>query len=137
MFRHISVVHQPTVITLGLSSVFQVGDTNHAEFKSRAIIVHREFANFISKEGDFESYEIFVDDEITIPTRVNEVRMTVINTNPFIEVNCITIQSMLNASCFHIGSIDYVFANSRILQIRQFVTEEPRCGSSPKDVGDI
>ncbi|ENQ3107579.1 spore germination protein PE [Bacillus sp. 491mf] len=125
MFRHISVVHQSDVMTLGLSSVVQVGDSNHAELKTRAIIVQREIANFISKEGDMEAYKIFVDDKITIPTRVNEVRMTVINTNPFIEVDCITIQSMLNASCLHIGSIDYVFANSRILQIRHFVTKEP------------
>lgn len=125
MFRHISVVHQSDVMTLGLSSVVQVGDSNHAELKTRAIIVQREIANFISTEGDMEAYKIFVDDKITIPTRVNEVRMTVINTNPFIEVDCITIQSMLNASCLHIGSIDYVFANSRILQIRHFVTKEP------------
>ncbi|ENQ3080508.1 spore germination protein GerPE [Bacillus cereus] len=127
MFRHISVVHQPSVSSLGLSAVVQIGDTNHAELKSRAIIVQREIPNFLSKEESFESYEMFVDDEITIPTRVNEVQMKVINKNPFIEVNCITIQSMLSASCLHIGSIDYVFANSRILQIRQFV------GSSPKD----
>ncbi|PEA53119.1 spore gernimation protein GerPE [Bacillus pseudomycoides] len=125
MFRHISVVHQPSVSSLGLGAVIQIGDTNHAELKSRAIIVQREIANFLSQEGRFEAYEIFVDDEITIPTRVNEVQMKVINTNPFIEVNCITIQSMLSASCLHIGSIDYAFINSRILQIRQFVTEEP------------
>ncbi|WP_020059857.1 spore germination protein GerPE [Bacillus sp. 123MFChir2] len=125
MFRHISVVHQPSVFSLGLSAVVQIGDTNHAELKSRAIVVQREIPNFHSKEEKFESYELFVDDEITIPTRVNEVQMKVINKNPFIEVNCITIQSMLSASCLHIGSIDYVFANSRILQIRQFATEEP------------
>ncbi|WP_242221082.1 spore germination protein GerPE [Bacillus cereus group sp. BfR-BA-01380] len=127
MFRHISVVHQPTVITLGLSSVFQVGDTNHMELKYRAIIVHREIPYFFSQEGDFEAYKIFVDNEITIPTRINEVNMTVVNQNPFIEVDCITIQSMLNSSCLQIGSVDYVFSNSRLLQIRQFVTEEPSC----------
>ncbi|SFJ06691.1 MULTISPECIES: spore germination protein GerPE [unclassified Bacillus (in: firmicutes)] len=125
MFRHISIVHQPSVITLGLGSVIQIGDTNQMELKNRTIAVHRETPYFLSTEGKWETYEIFVDDEITIPTRVNEVNMTVINKNPFIEVNCITIQSMLNASCLHIGSIDYVFLNSRILQIRQFTTKEP------------
>ncbi|MDC2863809.1 spore germination protein GerPE [Bacillus sp. BP-3] len=125
MFRHISVVHQPTVITLGLSSVVQVGDTNHVELKSRVLVVQREIPTFLSQEGNFEAYNIFVDNEITIPTRINEVNMTVVNKNPFIEVDCITIQSMLNSACLHIGSIDYVFANSRILQIRQFVTKEP------------
>lgn len=123
--RHISVVHQASISSLGLDAVFQIGDTNHAELKNRAIVVHREIPYYLAQEGNWEVYEIFVDDEITIPTRVNEVYMTVINENPFIEVGCITIQSMLSACCLHIGSIDYVFSNSRILQIRQFVTEEP------------
>lgn len=123
--RHISVVHQPTVITLGLASVIQVGDTNQIDLKNRTIAVHREIPYFLAQEGSWEAYNIFVDDEITIPTRVNEVNMHVINQNPFLEVNCVVIESMLNSSCFHIGSVDYVFANSRILQIRQFVTEEP------------
>ncbi|MGG0238215.1 spore germination protein GerPE [Bacillus rhizoplanae] len=123
--RHISVVHQLSVITLGLDAIAQIGDTNHAELKSRAIVVHREIPYFLAQEGNWEVYQIFVDDEITIPTRINEVNMTVINENPFIEVGCINIQSMLSAGCLHIGSIDYVFSNSRILQIRHFVTEEP------------
>ncbi|MFI8705912.1 spore germination protein GerPE [Bacillus sp. NPDC077411] len=123
--RHISVLHQLSVTTLGLDAITQIGDTNHAELKNRAIVVHREIPNFLAQEGKWEAYEIFVDDEITIPTRVNEVYMTVINENPFIEVGCINIQSMLSASCLHIGSIDYVFSNSRILQIRQFTTKEP------------
>ncbi|MFD0769603.1 spore germination protein GerPE [Bacillus sp. CGMCC 1.60114] len=125
MFRHISVVHQPTVITLGLASVVQIGDTNQMELKNRTIVVQREIPYFLAQEGRWEAYTIFTDDEITIPTRINEVNMNVININPFIEVNCIDIESMLNSSCLHIGSIDYVFSNSRILQIRHFVTEEP------------
>ncbi|MGG2066723.1 spore germination protein GerPE [Bacillus sp. S14(2024)] len=123
--RHISVVHQPSVTTLGLSSIIQIGDTNHMELKNRTLAVQREIPYFLAQEGRWEEYEIFVDDEITIPTRINEVKMNVINKNPFIEVNCVAIQSMLNASCFHIGSIDYVFSNSRTFQIRHFVTEEP------------
>ncbi|CAG9612913.1 putative spore germination protein GerPE [Bacillus rhizoplanae] len=123
--RHISVVHQPSVVSLGLGAVIQIGDTNHVDLKSRAIVVQREIPYFLSQEGNWEAYEIFVDDEITIPTRINEVNMNVINENPFIEVGCITIQSMLSAACLHVGSIDYVFSNSRILQIRHFVTEEP------------
>ena len=125
MFRHISVVHQPTVITLGLASIIQIGDTNHMELKNRTIVVQREIPYFLSQEGRWEAYQIFVDDEITIPARVNEVKMNVINQNPFIEVNCIVIESMLNSACLHIGSVDYAFINSRILQIRHFVTEEP------------
>ncbi|PEZ09333.1 spore gernimation protein GerPE [Bacillus sp. AFS018417] len=125
MFRHISVVHQPSVITLGLASIIQVGDTNHIELKNRTLVVQREIPYFLAQEGRWEEYSIFTDDEITIPTRINEVKMNVINKNPFIEVNCVNILSMLNSACFHIGSVDYVFVNSRILQIRHFVTEEP------------
>ncbi|MGG2093254.1 spore germination protein GerPE [Bacillus sp. S13(2024)] len=123
--RHISVVHQPSVTTLGLASIVQIGDTKNMELINRTIVVQREIPSFLAQEGRLEAYKIFVDDEITIPTRINEVKMNVININPFIEVNCIVIESMLNSSCLHIGSVDYVYSNSRILQIRHFVTEEP------------
>lgn len=42
MLQHISVVHQSKVISMGIASVFQVGDAKQMELKSRALIVHRE-----------------------------------------------------------------------------------------------
>lgn len=126
MFGHISVVHQASVVSMGISGVFQIGDTNQMELKSRALAVHRETSTFLTREGNLEGFAIFTDDKITIPSRKTNVKMTVINENPFIEVDCVKVYSLLNAACWQIGSVDYVFSNARIKQIRQFITEEPR-----------
>ncbi|WP_410981662.1 spore germination protein GerPE [Bacillus cereus] len=125
MLQHISVVHRTNIISLGNSGTFQIGDANQMELKSRALVVHREIPYFLKDEGKFEAYAIFTDDEITIPTRSTDVKMNIINECPFIEVGDVTVRTLLNSACFQIGSVDYGFSNSRIHQIRQFITDEP------------
>ncbi|PDY44036.1 spore germination protein GerPE [Bacillus pseudomycoides] len=125
MLQHISVVHRSNVISLGIAAVFQIGDASQMELKSRALIVHREIPYYFKDEGGFEAFRIFTDDEITIPTRSTDVKMNIINECPFIEVNDITVRSLLNSACLQIGSVDYVFSNSRIHQMRQYITDEP------------
>ena len=44
---------------------------------------------------------------------------------PFIEVNNVELRTLLNSGGFQIGNVDYVFNNSRIMQIRQYITDEP------------
>lgn len=110
---------------MGISGVFQVGDSNQMELKSRALVVQREFPYYLSQEGDLDAYAIFTDDEITIPSRSTDIKMNIINECPFIEVNDVTVRTLLNSACFHIGSVDYAFNNARLLQIRQYITEEP------------
>ncbi|UOY92087.1 spore germination protein GerPE [Ectobacillus sp. JY-23] len=125
MFRRFSVVQDITVLTMGFSSVVQIGDTNTLEVKARAIAVQDEKGEFIVKDPPFSSYIIFRDTEITIPLRVKETRMHVINACPFIHVGSIFQRSMLTSACLHIGSLDYGFANSRILQIRKYAESSP------------
>ncbi|WP_459500700.1 spore germination protein GerPE [Bacillus sp. C1] len=125
MFRHISVVHRTNIVSMGVAGVFQIGDANQMELKSRALIVHREFPCYFENEGRLDAFGIFTDDEITIPTRSTDVKMNIINECPFIEVNDVTVRSLLNSACFQIGSVDYGFSNSRIHQMRQYITDEP------------
>lgn len=123
MLRHISVVHQPKVISMGNAGIFQVGDANQMELKTRALIVHREIPYYLKNEGRFEAFKIFTDEYITIPKRSTDVKVNIINECPFIEVNDVTIRTLLNSACFQIGSVDYAFNNSRIHQIRQYIDE--------------
>ncbi|MDG4656709.1 spore germination protein GerPE [Ectobacillus antri] len=125
MFRRFSVVQDVTVLTMGISSVIQIGDTNTIETRTRAIAVQDEKGEFIVKDPPFSSYIIFRDTDITIPLRVKEARMHVINACPFIHVDSIFQRNMLNSSCLHIGSLDYGFANSRIVQIRKYAESSP------------
>ncbi|HDR7734116.1 TPA: spore germination protein GerPE [Bacillus thuringiensis] len=125
MLHHVSIVQNVSIISLGISAVFQVGDANQMELKSRAIAVHREIPCYIRGEGRFDAFEIFTDEHITIPKRTTDVKLNIVNECPFIEVNNVELRTLLNSGCFQIGNVDYVFNNSRIMQIRQYITDEP------------
>ena len=93
--------------------------------KSRALAVHREIPCYIKDEGRLDAFEIFTDEYITIPKRTTDVKLNIVNECPFIEVNNVELRTLLNSGCFQIGNVDYVFNNSRIMQIRQYITDEP------------
>ncbi|MBV6705349.1 spore germination protein GerPE [Bacillus thuringiensis] len=125
MLHHVSIVQNVSIISLGIAAVFQVGDANQMELKSRAIAVHREMPFYIRGEGRFDAFEIFTDEHITIPKRTTDVKLNIVNECPFIEVNNVELRTLLNSGCFQIGNVDYGFNNSRIIQIRQYITDEP------------
>lgn len=125
MLHHVSIVQNVSIISLGIAGVFQVGDANQMELKSRAIAVHREIPCYIRGEGSFDAFEIFTDEHITIPKRTTDVKLNIVNECPFIEVNNVELRTLLNSGCFQIGNVDYGFNNSRIIQIRQYITDEP------------
>lgn len=125
MLHHVSVVQNVSIISLGIAAVFQVGDANQMELKSRALAVHREIPCYIKGEGRLDAFEIFIDEHITIPKRTTDVKLNIVNECPFIEVNDVELRTLLNSGCFQIGNVDYVFNNSRIMQIRQYITDEP------------
>ncbi|WP_144613471.1 spore germination protein GerPE [Bacillus cereus] len=125
MLHHVSVVQNVSIISLGITAVFQVGDANQMELKSRALAVHREIPCYIKGEGRFDAFEIFTDEHVTIPKRSTDVKLNIVNECPFIEVNNVELRSLLNSACFQIGNVDYGFNNSRIMQIRQYITDEP------------
>ncbi|MGX5554520.1 spore germination protein GerPE [Bacillus cereus] len=125
MLHHVSIVKNVSIVSLGIAAVFQVGDANQMELKSRAIAVHREIPCYIRGEGRFDAFEIFTDEHITIPKRTTDVKLNIVNECPFIEVNNVELRTLLNSGGFQIGNVDYVFNNSRIMQIRQYITDEP------------
>ncbi|MBY7111425.1 spore germination protein GerPE [Bacillus sp. 17RED48] len=125
MLHHVSVVQNVSIISLGITAVFQVGDANQMELKSRALAVHREIPCYIKDEGRLDAFEIFTDEHITIPKRTTDVKLNIVNECPFIEVNNVELRTLLNSGCFQIGNVDYAFNNSRIMQIRQYITDEP------------
>lgn len=133
MLHHISSVGRVNVISMGISSALQVGDSNVIQSRNRDILVQRETPFYLSFEGDFDEYAIFTDDEITIPTLQTSVRMNVVNMNPFLQVDAVEIISLLSAGVFHIGSTEYVFNNSRILQIRHFTSGGNPFQETPSD----
>lgn len=124
MLHHVSIVENVSIISLGIAAVFQVGDANQMELKSRALAVHRNSLLY-KDEGRLDAFEIFTDEYITIPKRTTDVKLNILNECPFIEVNNVELRTLLNSGGFQIGNVDYVFNNSRIMQIRQYITDEP------------
>ncbi|WP_379970028.1 spore germination protein GerPE [Ectobacillus sp. sgz5001026] len=120
MFSRFSVVDQINITSLGLDGVTQLGDTNTIAAKNRAVAIQKEGNQFSLNVAPLTSFSMFTDYEITIPTRRKEVRLHTINECPFIHVNQITVTFIQSAAVFHVGNVDYVFTNSRLLQIRQF-----------------
>ena len=108
MLHHVSVVQNVSIISLGISAVFQVGDANQMELKSRSLAVHREIPCYIKDEGRLDAFEIFTDEHITIPKRTTDVTLNIVNECPFIEVNDVELRTLLNSGCFQIGNVDYV-----------------------------
>ena len=108
MLHHVSIVQNVSIVSLGIAAVFQVGDANQMELKSRALAVHREFPCYIKDEGRLDAFEIFTDEYITIPKRTTDVKLNIVNECPFIEVNNVELRTLLNSGGFQIGNVDYV-----------------------------
>lgn len=51
MLHHVSIVQNVSIISLGIAAVFQVGDANQMELKSRAIAVHREIPLYTGRRS--------------------------------------------------------------------------------------
>ncbi|MCP8968243.1 spore germination protein GerPE [Ectobacillus ponti] len=124
MQRHVSVVGNITLLSIGLGSTLQIGDTNFLLLRSRAIAVQRELPIYRGNEIEFSDFDVFTDTDLTVPKRVTDVRMNVVNVNPFLHVGSLEFSSTENSAVIHIGSVEYGQSNSRIHQIRQYMAED-------------
>lgn len=125
MLHHVSIVQNVSIVSLGIAAVFQVGDANQMELKVELLPFTGNSLCYIKDEGRLDAFEIFTDEYITIPKRTTDVKLNIVNECPFIEVNNVELRTLLNSGGFQIGNVDYVFNNSRIMQIRQYITDEP------------
>jgi spore germination protein PE len=120
MLRRISKVETIKVNSIALSSVLQIGDTNHLSPTSKALAVKREYPLFLDDEGRFEDYSIFTR-EFPQPTLTGMVNMRVENVCPIIHVDDINVNSIAAASIVQIGSAQTVNTEVRVKHIRQLL----------------
>ncbi|RXI98208.1 spore germination protein GerPE [Anaerobacillus alkaliphilus] len=113
-----SVVSSTLLRNLGLSSVFQIGDSVQITPQNWALAVQRQVEFFYGKEGNFEAYRIFT---ITLPHLpvTEQVLINRFNQSSFIKAKHIQITSVSGSSVYHIGSTQNIQAESRIKHIRQ------------------
>jgi spore germination protein PE len=119
MLRRLSVVNNIYVNSLGLGSVFQIGDSTNIRPLSRALAVQREYQLFYDEEGNFE-YPVFTK-PIPQPLFFEKVYMAEMNEKPTIKVNNISVTAVSSSGVVQIGSTGDISSESRIKHIRQLL----------------
>lgn len=111
------------VNSVGISSVFQIGDSNVIHSVSHAIAVQREKELFFGNENPFQSYDVFnrafpfvpMDEFITVRSS---------SMDPMIKVGTIDILATSSAAVIHIGNSEHIQAEARTKHIRQMDSVE-------------
>lgn len=133
MLKRISRIRLIKFNSLGISSVFQVGDTNEIDMKIKVFAVQRSLSTFYSDEGTFnrKEYQIFQQQAVT-PIPETGVQSAFCHEVPVIYVRNIKIQGVSSSSVFHAGSASLVRGDARIKHIRQI--QSPRSQSPGKSI---
>lgn len=119
--RRTSCVNFAYVNAVGISSIFQIGDSNNLNLRSKVFALQREEPTFYSNEGNLSKYPIF---KINLPQPILNEQMTTsfLHENCKINVNFIKIHGVSTSAVFHIGSTKDVVCEARIKHIRQIIT---------------
>lgn len=115
--RH-SNVGSAYVNSIGISSVFHIGDSMQVTPKVKALAIQREEERYFGSEGNFSTYPIFKE-EIPLPVFYDPIVTNFFHENPKINVHTINITAISSSAVFHIGSTKDIVAESRTKHIRQ------------------
>ncbi|ARV44787.1 spore germination protein GerPE [Bacillus inaquosorum] len=133
MLKRISRIRLIKFNSLGISSVFQVGDTNEIDMKIKVLAVQRSLSTFYENEGSFnrKEYQIFQQQAVK-PIPETGVQSAFCHEVPVIHVRSIKIQGVSSSSVFHVGAASHVRGDARIKHIRQI--QSPRSQSPAKSI---
>jgi spore germination protein PE len=120
----LSIVGWVDVIGIGSSSVMQVGDNVNTALETRVFAVQREVPIYYGNEGSFAAYPFFRR-PIPLPQPPEPFTMCVDNLGSFIRVKGIRILGVSTTSVLQIGSNRITSGETRVKNIRQFVTDKP------------
>jgi spore germination protein PE len=120
----LSIVGYVYVIEIGASSVLQVGDNVTTALDTNVFAVQREVPIFHGNEGSFKAYP-FYQRPIPTPQPPEPFTMCVDNLGSYIRVRGIKVLGVSSTSMLQIGSNRVIGSESRIKNIRQFVTDKP------------
>ncbi|MGG3888266.1 spore germination protein GerPE [Metabacillus fastidiosus] len=118
--RRLSYVNFAYVNAVGISSVFQIGDSKNILLRSKVLAVQRQLEIFHTKEGSFSKYSIF-NKNLPQPVLNEQISIVFFNKKGKIQVNTVKIQGVSTSSTFHIGSTNDVVCEMRTKHIRQLL----------------
>ncbi|GFZ80821.1 hypothetical protein GCM10008018_27910 [Paenibacillus marchantiophytorum] len=120
----LSIVGWLDIYGISSSSTLHVGDNINTLLQSRVFAVQRQIPYFNGNEGSFAAYP-FYQRPFPIPQPPEPFTMCVDNLGSFIRVGGVRILGISSTSLFQIGSNRITSAETRIKNIRQFVTDKP------------
>ncbi|WNR44963.1 spore germination protein GerPE [Paenibacillus roseipurpureus] len=120
----LSIVGNVYMNALSSSSTLQVGDNMNTALQNTVFAVQREVPIYYSNEGSFAAYA-FYQRPFPIPQPPQPFRMCVDNLGSYIKVCNVRILGVSSSSLFQIGSNRITSAETRVKNIRQFVTDKP------------
>ncbi|WP_275980323.1 spore germination protein GerPE [Halalkalibacter alkaliphilus] len=119
MLKRTSIVHNIKVINVGLSSIFEIGDSLSISPRSKAWALQRQFELFYGNEGHFRD-PVFTR-PLPKPDFDEHVCFVRYNESPTIKVNNIFVTAAAASSVLHIGSTQLIDSESRVKHIRQLL----------------
>nr|MDH3082689.1 spore germination protein GerPE [Bacillus subtilis] len=133
MLKRISRIRLVKCNSLGIASVFQVGDTNEIDMSVKVFAVQRSRSTFYNNEGSFnkKEYQIFQRQAVK-PILETGVQSAFCHEMPAIYVHGIKIQGVSASSVLHAGSASLIRGDARIKHIRQI--QSPRSQSPAKNI---
>ncbi|MTH53322.1 spore germination protein GerPE [Bacillus mangrovi] len=118
MYNRNSIVDAAYVNSVGISSVFNIGDSREILPKSNVFAVQREAEVFYDNEGDFNQYDIFKL-PVPRPIKTENVIPSYYHERPFIRAKFVKILAISTAAVFQIGSTDLIESEARVKHTRQ------------------
>lgn len=120
----LSIVNNIYVNTIGSASTMHAGDNVNTALSTRVFAVQREVPFYYGNEGSFAAYP-FYERPFPIPQPPEPFTMCVDNLGCYITVRNIRILGIAASSVFQIGSNRINSSETRVKNIRQFVTDKP------------
>ncbi|WP_226670014.1 spore germination protein GerPE [Metabacillus litoralis] len=118
MISRFSQVTSAYVNSIGISSVFNIGDSQRITPSSRVLAIQREEERYSGDEGDLSEYPIY-EEEIPQPQFYENVTTNFFHINPKISVSNVNIIAISSSSVFQIGSTKDIICETRVKNTRQ------------------
>ncbi|MCM3651143.1 spore germination protein GerPE [Metabacillus litoralis] len=115
-FSHVTTAY---VNSIGISSVFQIGDSMQVKPSVKVLAVQREEERYYGTEGDLSQYQIF-EEEIPQPLFYEQLTTNFFHENPKINVQTINIIALSSSAVFQIGSTRDIICETRTKHIRHY-----------------
>ncbi|WP_458414380.1 spore germination protein GerPE [Schinkia sp. CFF1] len=120
MQQRLSIVNHMNILSVFLSSIVEIGDSNTILPFAKALAVHREHEALGGGEGSL-NYPIFYR-PLPRPILTEQVAVRRINESPKIHVHSVTVIGVSTSSVVHIGSTNHIYGEGRVKHIRQLIS---------------